>query len=100
MADLKYDTETMRDVASEYREIAERMGKLEVILKRSIEDLKNTHWKSDAGRGFQNMYEEGWVSNVDKYILVLNEMARQLDHAANEYDTVTDKLTGIEGVSL
>jgi hypothetical protein len=46
------------------------------------------------------MYEDGWADNVDKYVAVLNEMARQLDAAANEYDKVTAKLKEIEGVSI
>lgn len=100
MADLKYDTETMRTVANSYRETAVTMGNLEKKLKKQIADLKDIYWKSDAGTAFQEMYEEGWADNVDDYIAVLNEMARQLDKAANDYDTVTAKLNCIDGISI
>jgi WXG100 family type VII secretion target len=100
MADLKYDTETMRITATNYRTIATTMSSLQKTLKKQIADLKAVYWKSDAGTAFQDMYEDGWADNVDKYVAVLNEMARQLDAAANEYDKVTAKLKEIEGVSI
>ena len=100
MADLKYDTEAMRTTASNYRNIATKMSELQEKLKSQIDDLKNIHWKSDAGTAFQDMYEDGWANNVNKYMIVLNEMAEQLDAAANEYDKVTEKLKEIEGISI
>lgn len=100
MPDLKYDTETMRDTATKYREIATTMQDLQKTLKKEIEDLKNNYWKSAAGTAFQEMYEEGWSTNVDKYVKILEEMARQLDKAANDYDDITVKLNAIEGVKI
>lgn len=100
MADLKYDTDSMRTVASEYRAIAEKMSTLEVTLKNAISELKDEYWRSDAGDAFQEMYEEDWAKNVDKYVLVLGEMARQLDIAADDYDQVTARLREIDGISV
>lgn len=100
MADLKYDTDTMRGVATKYRDVANRLRMLGADLKKQIVDLKNVHWKSNAGTAFQNMYEEGWMNNVEKYILVLQEMAKELDNAALAYDMVTDKLKEIDGISV
>lgn len=100
MADLKYDTETMKNTANKYRDIANTMTDLQKILKNQIADLKNIYWKSDAGTAFQEMYENGWADNVDKYVAILNEMAKQLDAAYIKYDLVTAKLKEIEGVSI
>ena len=100
MADLRYDTETMRTTAAKYRNIATTMSGLQNTLKKQIEDLKSVYWKSDAGTAFQAMYENGWADNVNKYMAILNEMARQLDIAANEYDKVTAKIKEIEGSSI
>jgi WXG100 family type VII secretion target len=100
MAELKYDTGMMRETASNYRKIAGTMTDLEKSLKNQIADLKNVFWKSDAGTAFQNMYEDGWANNVDKYVAVLNEMAGQLEIAANEYDKISAKLREIEGISV
>lgn len=100
MADLKYDTEAMRTTANNYRKIATTMSELQNKLKRQIGDLKDVYWKSDAGTAFQDMYEDGWADNVNKYMAVLNEMAEQLDAAANEYDKVTEKLKAIDGISI
>lgn len=100
MADLKYDTEIMRTTAKNYRQIAITMSELQKKLKQQIGDLKNIYWKSDAGTAFQNMYEEGWADNVNKYMAVLNEMAEQLDVAADEYDKVTEKIKEIAGISI
>lgn len=100
MAGLKYDTGTMRETASKYREIARTMTKLQNTLKKQIADLKSVYWKSDAGDAFQKMYEGNWADNVNKYVAVLDEMANQLDTAANEYDKITVELKQIEGVSV
>lgn len=100
MADLKYDTEMMRTTAQNFNDIADRMTTLKESLAKQIDDLKSVYWKSDAGSAFQDMYKDGWASNVDKYVAVLNEMASQLQQAASEYDKITDKLKEIEGVSV
>lgn len=100
MPDLKYDTEMMRTVAGEYRDIAKTMNTLEKSLKKQISDLKGIYWKSDAGDAFQEAYEDGWANNVDKYVAVLNEMASQLDKAAGDYDSVTKKLNRIDGITI
>ena len=100
MPDLKYETEHMYYTSSKYRKIASTMLSLQKTLKKEIEDLKNTYWKSDAGDEFQKMYQDGWSGNVDKYVATLNEMADQLDKAAREYDKVTAKLREIEGISI
>lgn len=97
---MKYDTEEMRNSAKRYRETAEKLITVKNELKQHITDLKNTHWKSDAGTAFQEMYEDTWATNVDKYAAVMNEMAGQLEHAASDYDSITDKLRTIEGVSI
>ena len=99
MADLKYDTITMRKTASFYKDIAWRMRNLSSTLKKQITMLKDECWKSDAGTAFLKMYEDGWADNVEKYVLILEEMAVQLNQAAQEYDTVTAKLREIEGIS-
>jgi len=75
------------------------MEKNKKELRQTISDLKSTYWKSFAGDQFQDLYEDGWAKNVEKYIDVLDEMAEQLDKAAIEYDKVTDQLRKIEGVS-
>jgi len=92
MADLKYDTLTMRETAHKYREIAINLRDLQISLQKHIHDLKNTYWKSDAGAAFQSMYDDDCVKNLDKYVAVLDEMAGQLDKAARDYDSVTSKL--------
>lgn len=98
MADLEYDTDEMRSSAQKYREIAVDLGTVEKDLKKQIADLKSVYWQSDAGDAFMDMYEETWAANVDKYILVLDKMASLLDQAANDYDSVTEKLKTIPEV--
>ena len=100
MADLKYNTEKLRATALKYREIAGELKSLKETLSKQIEDLKDIHWKSEAGKKFQEVYKEGWADNVNKYVGVLEEMATQIEYAANEYDLVTVKLKSIEGISV
>lgn len=100
MADLKYDTDTMLKTATKYRNIAKRMLILKTRLRKHVLALKKDDWKSDAGTAFQEMYDDGWVRNIDKYVSVLIEMADQLERAAWEYNRVTAKIKELEGVSI
>ena len=100
LPDLKYDTEELRNSAKRYRETAEKLTQVKKELKKSISDLKNVYWKSTAGTAFQDMYEETWAVNVEKYAAVMKEMAGQLDKAAADYDDVTNKLKNIDGIDI
>lgn len=85
----------MRESAKTYKETAQKLESVKENLKKQIHDLKNTHWKSDAGEAFMEEYEETWAVNAEKYAAVMREMADQLERAANDYDTVTDKINQI-----
>lgn len=95
LPDLKYDTEAMRKSASDYRDAAKKLRKVKKDLKQHITDLKETHWKSDAGKAFLEVYEDTWADNAEKYAAVMVEMAGQLEKAARDYDLVTDKIKKI-----
>lgn len=97
---MKYDTEAMRNSAQSYRDTAKKLKTVKEELKQHITDLKNEHWRTSAGEAFLNLYEDSWATNIDKYSAVMEEMAVQLDSAADKYDTVTDKLKEIEGISI
>ena len=98
MPNLKYDTDTMRQVAADYIDTANTLTGLGRDLEKQIADLRNIYWKSDAGAGFQERYKEGWMNNVNNYAAVLQEMSAELNKAAEDYDRVTAKLREIEGV--
>lgn len=100
MLDLKYDTDVMRQTAVNYSEAAATMLELGTELERQIADLKSTYWRSEAGEEFQNLYKNDWMKSVEKYAAVLQELSNELQHAAGDYDTVTEKLRRIEGISV
>ena len=99
MTDLRYDTEQMRSSAKEYRETAAELANVRKELKKQIDDLKNTHWKSEAGKAFLEVYEDDWAKGVDRYVAVLNKMSELLDKAARDYDEVTKELNKIDGIT-
>ncbi len=100
MPDLQYDTGELRRSAKRYRDSADKMKKVKTELQKSISDLKTVHWKSEAGTAFQEMYENTWSVNAEKYAAVMEEMASQLERAAEDYDDVTRKLKSIEGIDI
>ena len=91
MADLKFDTATIKDAAKKYRKTAEGMEKVREALKRDIEHLKSKYWKSNAGDEFQTLYEDSWARNVDKYVAVMKELASILDNAADDYEQLAEE---------
>lgn len=91
MADLAFNTEELCGTAKVFRENAESMLKLKDDLRAKIQDLKDVNWKSTGGAAFQELYEDNWSKNVEKYGAMLKEMARMLDDAAKDYEALADK---------
>lgn len=91
MPDLKYDTDEMRTAAADYRDTAQTLDDVKTELRQQIAGLKSTHWRSDAGNAFLEMYEETWADNVTKYTAVLRHLAGLLDRAAGDYDGVSEQ---------
>lgn len=91
MADLKFDTGALKTAAKNYRTTASNMATLRKKLQTDIGDLKSKYWKSKAGDAFQDMYEENWADNVDKYVAVMEELARLLDKASMDYEQLASK---------
>lgn len=91
MADLKFDTNSLKTAAENYRTTASDMKTLRKTLKTDIADLKSKFWRSNAGDAFQDMYEDNWAENVDKYVAVMEELARLLDKAAADYEQIATK---------
>ena len=95
MADLAFDTEEIRGTAKTFRETGDDMMSLRKELSAKISNLKDVNWKSDGGKAFQEMYEDDWCKNVDKYVAMLKEMAGMLDSAAADYDALAEKANGL-----
>lgn len=86
---LRYDTEVMRSQATRYQQTATKMREIKADLNRSIDTLVADFWQSEAGDAFKETYSSDWGENVDKYVAVLEEFAKMLREAAEEYDQVT-----------
>lgn len=86
---LRYDTDAMRTAANKYEAQADKMLTVKNGLNKSIDTLVSEHWRSDAGKAFEQTYSADWGQNVDKYVAVLMELAKMLRKVASEYDAVT-----------
>ena len=91
MADLAFNTEEIRGTAKIFRENAENMLQLKDELRGKIQNLKDVNWKSEGGAAFQELYEDNWSKNVEKYGAMLKEMAGMLDDAAKDYEALADQ---------
>lgn len=84
MADLKFDCEAFNNAITQYRSVATAMEDNKRTLIKKMDELKDS-WQSDAGVAFSSFYNENWGAHVDQYVAILNQLAKLLEKARDEY---------------
>jgi WXG100 family type VII secretion target len=85
MADFKTELEAFDVAIKEYQTAAEDIKRIKDLLQNSIEDLKNTDWKSEAGEAFFSKFNTDWVENIDLYIKIVELMNEILNETKNNF---------------
>ena len=86
--DLEFDTDVMKSSAQKFITIGNEMTELKDKLQKDINELKDNYWQSSAGDAFNELYSAEWGNNLDKYVLILQELSKILTKAVNEYEEV------------
>lgn len=94
MADLKFDCEAFATAIADYKSVAESLRQTKDDLVAKMDNLKAC-WQSDAGTAFDSFYNDNWVSHVDLYVTVLEQLAELLQKACDEYQTLEEKIPKI-----
>lgn len=87
---LKYDAEVLAEQATELESIASALADDKLALDKALDQLKDD-WVSVAGDAFFETYETGWMSGVDDYVRMLQDLARALRIASNKYADLEDR---------
>ena len=85
---LAFDTEVMRECASNYAEVAETLETLSTELTECLQDLTATGWTTPAGTAFSEMVDTDWSKSLAKYISLMNTLSEVLTTSAKEYDNL------------
>lgn len=91
---LEYDTEELRAQAGKVREIKSRLQENKRALSGRLESLR-TVWASDASDKFFASYDANWVTHIDAYCEMLEELATALDDSAGKYEPLSDSYNRI-----
>ena len=85
---LHYNVEEMRAQANKITQIKTDLKKSKDSLTTNL-DLLRTEWVSDSATKFFSEYDSSWVQYIDKYCAMLEEVARELNWSANQYEQLT-----------
>lgn len=94
-SDLKFDVDAFSTAINEYNSVSEELMKIKCDLETQLQNLKDGYWKTQAGEAFLNQYNQGWADNVQKYILVLQELAKLLKRAQSDYSQLECEIKNI-----
>lgn len=93
--DLHYNVAEMRTQANKITQIKTDLAKAKDSLTTNL-DLLRTEWVSDSATKFFSEYDSSWVQYVDKYIVMLDEVATELNWSADQYDRLTQDFANVK----
>jgi WXG100 family type VII secretion target len=84
---LEFNTDTLNTQAKKIKKIADDLKKNQKKLTSSLETLRED-WQTSAGDKFFEQYDEKWTHNLDNHIKLLNDLVKELQYAASQYEPV------------
>lgn len=85
MPDLRFDLDEFDRAVQIYSSTAQNMVALKDFLSKHIETLRSVYWQSMGGDAFMEKYKDSWADNVVRYAEVLEEFARMIQNARDDY---------------
>lgn len=89
---LKISIEQLESTINTYEKSCQQLEQMVKVLTKSVDNLKNTGWKSSASEAFFNAFDETWKKNIEKHILVIGHLKDCLKNAQAEYEEIYDRI--------
>lgn len=86
---LAFDTETLKDCAEKYGDIAKELREMAKKLDNCLSELVKSGWTTPAGEQFYKLTETNWNENIEKYAALLETLEKILKEAARDYDNLS-----------
>lgn len=78
-----------------YETEADELTTILDTLKKGIETLRDSDWKSDASTQYFSLYDDSWAGMMENQIKIVEEMKSLLKDAKDTYEKVNDAVSDI-----
>ena len=95
---LKIDLEQLDSSIETYVSSIEEFETMIKTIDTSLDNLKNSGWKSGAKDAFFTQYDDKWKQNMQTHITVLTHLKDCLIKARSEFVGVVDEIPAIGNV--
>lgn len=92
---FEFNTETLRNQASQIHKIAEELKTAKTNLSAAVEDLRED-WQTGAGDKFFEKYDSDWLKILDNHIKLLEDLVDALKYAADHYEPVAEQYAKVK----
>ncbi len=89
---LKVDLDMLANTAAAYKNSYDQLSQLVSSLDISVDNLRNSGWKSAASTKFFETFDETWKKNIKTHMLIINHLNDCLNEAQREYVNIYDKI--------
>lgn len=95
MNTLEFDIHKLNNMKSTCDALSAEIGQLKENLFKDLESLK-ADWQTDAGKKFFEELDTNWVSHVEKYVQVAEEIGKLLAVAIKEYSLLVEEAKNLK----
>lgn len=95
---LTIDFDALDSTIKSYEEASKSFEDMILKLDKTIDELKNSEWKSSAATAFFESYDGNWRVNMEKHILIINHLRECLEKARSDYRELEEEATELESV--
>ena len=95
MNTLEFDIDKLNNMKTTCTTLSKEIEDSKKALFDDLEMLKS-NWQTDAGKKFFEELDTNWVSHVEKYKQVAEEIEKLLDVAIKEYSTLVEEAKAIK----
>jgi len=92
---LRVDTSKMQSTARNYDNALSDLAKAESSLKKAIEQLRTSGWKSGASAAFFRQYDDRWSKSFQVHMTTIKHLKDSLSSAQHDYEALADKAANL-----
>lgn len=93
---LKINMDQLESTIKTYEKSHQQFEQLVKDLNKSVDNLKNTGWKSSASTAFFNTFDDTWKKNIEKHILIIGHLQDCLENAQREYEEIYNRIPSLK----
>lgn len=90
MKDLSIDLDVLQSTYNLINTKYEEFSEIFKRLNQSMENLRNSQWKSSASDEFFKNYDDSWKKDIEIYLGILDKMNSELEYVNSNYNELNE----------